>query len=140
MTMRAPASDLPILFAEAGILAGKVAILDDISLSIGPGTPTVLIGPNGAGKTTLLRAAVGLIQVSRGRVTWAGREVSPPTRRAILLQRPVMLRRSAAGNVSYALRTAGVPQDEHEQRISDLLALVGLEGLQRRPGAAAFRR
>jgi hypothetical protein len=31
MTMRAPASDLPILFTEAGILAGKVAILDDRS-------------------------------------------------------------------------------------------------------------
>jgi hypothetical protein len=49
MTMRAPATnlpimDLPILFTEAGILAGAVAILDDISLSIGPGTPTVLTG------------------------------------------------------------------------------------------------
>jgi tungstate transport system ATP-binding protein len=52
MTMRAPATDLPITFVDAGILAGKVAILDDISLSIGLGPPTVLIGPNGAGKTT----------------------------------------------------------------------------------------
>jgi tungstate transport system ATP-binding protein len=133
MTMRAPASDLPIMFTAAAIFAGKVAILDNISLSIGPGTPTVLVGPNGAGKTTLLRAAVGLIPVSRGRVTWAGREVSAPTRRAILLQRPVMLRRSTAGNVRYALGTAGVPRGEHEQCISQLLALVGLEGLQRRP-------
>jgi tungstate transport system ATP-binding protein len=133
MTMRAPASDLPIRFAEAAILAGGVAILDNVSLTIGPGTPTVLIGPNGAGKTTLLRAAIGLIPLSCGRVTWAGREVSLPTRRAILLQRPVMLRRSTAGNVRYALGTAGVPRGEHEQRLSDLLALVGLEGLQRRP-------
>jgi tungstate transport system ATP-binding protein len=133
MTMRAPVSDLPIMFAAAGILAGKVTILDDISLSIGPGAPTVVIGPNGAGKSTLLRAATGLIPVSRGRVTWAGREASPPTRRAILLQRPVMLRRSAAGNVRYALGTAGVPSGEHELRISDLLSFVGLEGLQRRP-------
>jgi tungstate transport system ATP-binding protein len=133
MTMRAPVSDLPIIFEEAGILAGEVTILDNISLSIGTGAPTVLIGPNGSGKTTLLRAAVGLIRVSRGRVTWAGREVSPPTRRAILLQRPVMLRRSAAGNVRYALGTTGVPRAEYEQRTAELLALVGLEGMHRRP-------
>jgi tungstate transport system ATP-binding protein len=133
MTMRAPASDLPIRFAEAAILAGGVAILDNVSLSIGPGAPTVVIGSNGAGKSTLLRAATGLIPVSHGHVTWAGREASPPTRRAILLQRPVMLRRSTAGNVYYALAVAGVPRGKHEQRCCDLLAMVGLEGLQRRP-------
>jgi tungstate transport system ATP-binding protein len=131
--MRAPPADLPIVFADAGIVAAGVTILDAISLSIGPGAPSVLIGPNGAGKTTLLRAATGLTPVSRGRVTWGGREASPPTRRAILLQRPVMLRRSVGGNVRYALRVAGIPRAEHARRTADLLALVGLEGLQRRP-------
>ena len=131
--MLVPAPDLPIIFDEVAILAGEMAILDGISLVLEPGSPTVLIGPNGSGKTTLLRAAMGLIPISRGRITWAGREASPPTRRAILLQRPVMLRRSAAGNIRYALGAAGVPRAEHDPRITELLSLVGLEDLAHRP-------
>jgi tungstate transport system ATP-binding protein len=133
MTMRAPANDLPVMLVEVGILAGEVTILDDISLTLAAGAPTVLIGPNGAGKTTLLRAAMGLIPVTRGRISWGGRDVSPPHRRAILFQRPVMLRRSTAGNVRYALAAAGVPRAARNERIAELLALVGLGGLDRRP-------
>ena len=133
MSMRAPASDLPIMLVEAGILAGEVTILDHVSLILDRGAPTVLIGPNGSGKTTLLRAAMGLIPVSRGRITWGGQEAAPPTRRAILFQRPVMLRRSAAGNIRYALATAGVPRAERAERTAELIAMVGLKGLERRP-------
>ena len=70
----------------------------------------MLIGPNGAGKTTLLRAGDGPDAPTGGRVTWGGREHAPPTRRAIVFQRPAMLRRSAAANVRYALAAAGVPR------------------------------
>jgi tungstate transport system ATP-binding protein len=132
MTMRAPATDLPVMLVEVGIVAGEVTILDDISLTLSPGAPTVLIGPNGAGKTTLLRAAMGLITVTRGSVTWGGREASPPDHRAILFQRPTMLRRSAAGNVRYALAAAGVPRAARTERAAELLTLVGLAGLDRR--------
>jgi tungstate transport system ATP-binding protein len=127
------ASDLPILFSGVGILAGGVMILDRISISISGGAPTVLIGPNGSGKTTLLRAAMGLIPPSRGHITWGGRAVSPPTRRAIVFQRPVMLRRSVADNIGYALAATGVLRAEHGQRIAELLSLVGLAGLEGRP-------
>jgi tungstate transport system ATP-binding protein len=133
MIMRAPANDLPITLSEVRILAGEVAILDDISLTLASGAPTVLIGPNGSGKTTLLRAAMGLIRVTRGRITWGGREAAPPDRRAILFQRPVMLRRSAAGNIRYALAAAGVARARRGDRTAELLALVGLNGLARRP-------
>ena len=54
MSMRAPALDLPVMLDDVRILAGAVAILDRVSLTLGAGPPTVLIGPNGAGKTTLL--------------------------------------------------------------------------------------
>ena len=133
MSMRAPANDLPVMLVDVGIVAGAVTILDDISLVLDAGAPTVLIGPNGAGKTTLLRAAMGLIPVTRGRITWGGRDASPPDRRAILFQRPAMLRRSAAGNVRYALAAAGVPRAARNERTAKLLALVGLSGLERRP-------
>lgn len=131
--MRAPASDLPLMFSDVAILAGQVTILADISLTLGSGPPTVLIGPNGSGKTTLLRAAMGLIPATRGRITWGGREASPPDRRAILFQRPAMLRRSAAGNIRYALAAAGVPRARRAQRAVELIAEVGLQGLERRP-------
>ena len=133
MEMRAPASDLPVTLVEVSILARGVTILDRVGLSLDAGLPTILIGPNGSGKTTLLRVAMGLLPPSRGRVTWGGREHAPPARRAILFQRPAMLRRSAAGNIRYALAAAGVPRVERTARVDALLAEVGLAGLEKRP-------
>ena len=131
--MRAPNTDLPIVFEDVSIDAGNVTLLDRISLTFSLGAPTVLIGPNGSGKTTLLRAAMGLISQSRGRITWGGRERAPPTRRAIVFQRPVMLRRSVAGNVRYALNAANLAPAQDAERIHELLATVGLEQLGSRP-------
>jgi tungstate transport system ATP-binding protein len=133
MSMRAPATDLPILFDAVSLALRDVVILDRVNLMLAPGAPTVLIGPNGSGKTTLLRVAMGLIAPTSGRVTWAGRDDLPPERRAIVFQRPAMLRRSAGGNVRYALAAAHVPRSERRQRAADLLALVGLAGFTRRP-------
>src|SRR5829696_3909665 len=124
--MRAPVSDLPIVLENASVRVRGLAILDRISLGIAPGAPTVLIGPNGSGKTTLLRLAMGLIDPSEGRISFGGRENVPPLRRAIVFQRPAMLRRSAAANIRFALRAAGIPRVEHARRTSELLELVGL--------------
>ena len=131
--MRAPTTDLPIGFENVTVAAGSVTILDGITLTLNPGPPTILIGPNGSGKSTLLRTAMGLVTPSRGRVTWGGREDVPPTRRAIVLQRPAMLRRTAGGNIHYALRASGVARAEQQGRVSELLALVGLGPLADRP-------
>jgi tungstate transport system ATP-binding protein len=126
-------SDLPIELSEVNIDTGGQKILRQISLVIEAGAPTVLIGPNGSGKTTLLRAAMGLIAPSSGRVIWGGQPQSPPLRRAIVFQRPVMLRRSVFGNLHYALASAGVPRGARAHRGEELLSLVDLQGLGDRP-------
>ena len=131
--MRAMPADLPIRFEDVSISAGAVTVLDRLSLAILPGAPTVLIGPNGSGKTTLLRVAMGLMRPSAGRVTWDGVADAPPFRRAIVFQRPVMLRRSATANVEYALASANVARIEWPSRIEELFNVVGLAGLGARP-------
>ena len=108
-----------IRFDDVTVAAGSVTLLDRLSLAIEPGLPTVLIGPNGAGKTTLLRLAMGLLAPTAGSVT------RTDERRAIVFQRPTMLRRSAAANIRYA--SAG------GDRTRELLALVGLEHAAERP-------
>lgn len=127
MTMHAPLSELPVMLDDVRMRGGKVTILDGVSLTISSGAPTVLIGPNGSGKTTLLRVLMGLLTPTSGRVTWGGRENAPPEKRAIVFQRPVMLRRSAEANVRYALGR------DDPARVAELLVLVGLSGLERRP-------
>jgi tungstate transport system ATP-binding protein len=131
MIMRLGASDLPIRFESVSIGSRGIAILDRIMLQIEAGPPTVLVGPNGSGKTTLLRTAMGLVSPTQGRITWAGVEKSPPVRRAIVFQRPAMLRRSVSGNLSYALSVAGIPY--RAERIKELLSMVGLANLDKRP-------
>jgi tungstate transport system ATP-binding protein len=130
--MRAPASDLPLVLDGVSLQAGSTMILDRLSLEIVPGAPTLIVGPNGAGKTRLLRLCMGLDAPSAGRISWGGRGDRVMTRRAILFQRPVMLRRTAAANVAYALKQAGVPHRERAGRIAALLDRVGLSGLAQR--------
>jgi len=131
--MRAPSSELPIMMREVSIRLRAATILDRISLTLAPGAPTLLVGPNGAGKTTLLRVAMGLLAPSSGCVTWGGHAQGDSKRRAIVFQRPVMLRRSAADNIRYALWAAGLDCHERAVRTDELLALVGLLAIGQRP-------
>lgn len=133
MAMRAPLSDLPVMLEEVSLLAREVTILGNVTLTFAAGAPTVLVGPNGSGKTSLMRVAMGLVRPTAGRVIFGGRSDVPPLRRAIVFQRPVMLRRSAIGNLRYALAAANVPRNERGKRADELLGLVGLSGLGERP-------
>ena len=52
-----------------------IPILNDVSLSIGPGQMVGLIGHNGAGKTTLIRAIMGLLPTDRGEMFFGGQDL-----------------------------------------------------------------
>jgi len=67
----------PLLRAE-GITAGYggVPVIQDVSLSVGPGEIVAIIGPNGAGKSTLLKALVGILRVTSGRIMLGDQEVT----------------------------------------------------------------
>jgi tungstate transport system ATP-binding protein len=124
--MRAPITDLPLTFESVSLRIGNVTIVDNLSLDILLGAPTILLGPNGSGKSTVLRLAMDLIRPTSGRITW-GRRGEPDERLAMVFQRPVMLRRSAEANVAYALGKYDFP------RVTRLLAQVGLAHLADRP-------
>lgn len=70
---------------------------------------TAVMGPNGAGKSLLLRLLHGLMEPTEGAVLWNGGPLDAAARRrqAMVFQRPVLLRRSVAANVDFALRLRG---------------------------------
>lgn len=127
------AGQLPVVFDSVCVSAGGTPILREVSIEFAAGAPTVLIGPNGSGKTTLLRTAMGLVRPDSGRISWGGSAEVSVARRALVFQRPVMLRRSVADNLRYALAAAGVPRKRRGERLQELLRVVGLQGLADRP-------
>ncbi|MEZ5908222.1 MAG: ATP-binding cassette domain-containing protein [Hyphomicrobiaceae bacterium] len=129
--MRDVASELPIGFDGVGVAFGGRVVLEGVSMELRNGAPTVLIGPNGSGKTTFMRLASGLMAPTMGRITYAGRTSARADRYAFVLQKPVMLRRSTAANVAYALTAAG--RRAEPPRIQELLELVGLPEHAGRP-------
>jgi tungstate transport system ATP-binding protein len=132
--MRAPSSLLPLRLDGVCFVANGRVILDRVSAAIEPGPRSVILGANGAGKSVLMRICHGLLVPTAGTVRWSGAEVpGAPRRQAMVFQRPVMLRRSAIGNVVYALMVAGTPAGERHRRAWSALERVGLAALATRP-------
>jgi len=107
--------------------------LDGVSLRIEGGLRTVLLGPNGAGKTLTLRIAHGLLDPTEGSVRWLGSDGAHAGRQqAMVFQRPVLLRRSVAANISYGLSLRGISGEERRERLAHSLEGAGLSELATR--------
>jgi branched-chain amino acid transport system ATP-binding protein len=55
---------------------GDAPVLSAVGMTVGEGELVAIVGPNGAGKTTLVNALARLLPVRRGRITFAGRDVT----------------------------------------------------------------
>lgn len=126
---------LPVRFDAVWYQQQDKTLLRNLTFDLRPGTKTVIMGPNGAGKSLLLRLLQGLIEPTRGRITWSrpahALNAAPPT--ALVLQRPVLLRRSVEANLIHALRTFRVSKPLRAQRVDDLLAMCSLTNQRRQP-------
>ncbi len=85
-------------------IAGK-RVLDDIDMAFGSKGVTAIMGANGAGKSVLIRILHGLLKPTGGTVTWGGQTMTRDMRQsqAFVPQSPVLLRRSVAANLKFAL-------------------------------------
>lgn len=96
-------------------------MIKDITFKLDAGTRTIILGHNGAGKSLLLRLCHGLIAPTGGEIVWNGGSAEVKRRQAMVFQRPVMLRRTAAENVDYALRMRGMPRRKRRELVAEAL-------------------
>ena len=129
---------------QVSVRYGTVTALDHIDLSIEPGEVLAVLGPSGSGKTTLLNAVAGFIDVAEGEI-WISDVLVASAGRSLPIERrgvgvvfqsyglwPHM---TALETVAYPLRRQHQPAAQALQRAGELLARVGLAGLEhRRPG------
>ena len=115
--------------------------VDKLNLDIGDGEFMVLVGPSGCGKSTSLRMLAGLEEINAGSIFIGDRDVTdlPPKDRdiAMVFQNYALYPHMTVGdNMGFALKMAGVPKSERQQRVQEAAHLLGLEDfLNRKPKA-----
>src|SRR5437870_1038577 len=122
----------------------RVHVLNGVSLNIPEGSLYTFLGPSGCGKTTTLRCVAGLERPDGGRITIGGQTVFAFGERVYVPtnKRPIGMvfqsyaiwpHMTVAENVAYPLTIQRRPRDEIKRRVTDVLKVVGLDGLEDRP-------
>jgi ABC-type Fe3+/spermidine/putrescine transport system ATPase subunit len=116
---------------------GAVPVLHGVDLAVAPGEFVAILGSSGCGKTTLLRTVAGFQKASRGAIRLSGRDVAalPPEKRNIAMvfqSYALWPHMTVLGNVGYGLRLRGMRREAVRRRVAEVLALLGLAGLEDR--------
>lgn len=131
-------TDDGISVSEMSMTFGKeptaVQALDRVSFHVPKGGFTALIGPSGCGKSTILRLLADLLQPTEGRVAISGHGPSvlrKQRRIGFVFQEHALLPwRSVVDNIRLPLQLSGQAERDLATTVSDLIALVGLEGFE----------
>ena len=132
------AFDMPLLRID-GVAKrfGTVRAVDRLSLDIRRGEFFALLGPSGCGKTTLLRMLAGFETPDEGAILLDGNDIA----QVLPHQRPVNMmfqnyalfpHLSVRDNIAFGLKRARMPRAEIATRVAEMVALVRLEGLEKR--------
>ena len=134
----AVAADMPLL-RIVGVVKkfGNFTAVDGVSLDIRAGEFFALLGPSGCGKTTLLRMLAGFETPDAGRILLDGNDIA----QVLPHQRPVNMmfqnyalfpHLSVYDNIAFGLKRAQMAKPELDTRVAEMVALVKLEGLEKR--------
>lgn len=115
------------------VVRGAARVLDGVSLTVEKGERVSLHGPSGCGKSTLLHAVAGLIDVERGTIVMADRDITrvPAHLRGVglVFQDDRLFPHFTVGdNVSYSLRVRGIDKKQRKSAADAWLERVGLAG------------
>jgi len=131
-------ADIPLLRIDAVVKNfGGFRAVDRLSLDIRAGEFFALLGPSGCGKTTLLRMLAGFEMPDEGSILLNGKDIAP----VLPHQRPVNMmfqnyalfpHLSVRDNIAFGLKRAGMPRSQIDARVAEMVALVKLEGLEKR--------
>lgn len=119
---------------------GSTVALQDLSVEVHDGELVALVGPSGCGKTTILRLIAGFENPDSGDILFDNQSVLaiPPERRGVGLvfqNYALFPHMNVFQNIAYGLKFATQGRSlgrGREERVRELLPLVGLEGLERR--------
>jgi putrescine transport system ATP-binding protein len=132
------AADMPLLRIEGvSKTFGSFRAVDRLSLDIGAGEFFALLGPSGCGKTTLLRMLAGFETPDEGRILLGGRDIAP----VLPHERPVNMmfqnyalfpHLNVRDNIAFGLKRASMPRAAIDTRVAEMVALVKLDGMEKR--------
>ena len=132
------AADTPLLRIDAVVKKfGVFRAVDRLSLDIRAGEFFALLGPSGCGKTTLLRMLAGFETPDQGRILVDGKNIAqvPPHQRPVnmMFQNYALFPHlTVRDNIAFGLKRAGMRQSEIAKRVAGLVALLKLQGLEKR--------